>query len=360
MAIFAPMRKPSAILSLLQRYSTLFSWIAIYVTFYLALLSHQAPLVSWILTNSTFVPMLVIWALIHYYLAPRMLHKRRATFYALSLVIVLLISGVASKADMMLVTRLREEKLLHFSADVEAAIKRGENQQIYHQAKFIFLLLSTMAVTTISWLLDERKRLNRMQREHRARLELKYLRAQINPHFLFNALNCIYALTLSQDEKAPEAVMKLSEMMRYVNDDCHADRVTLQKEISYVRNYIDFQLIRMERQPDITFECDVADALAPIPPMIFQQMVENCFKHSQIVCNPDGFIHISLHQDGNRLSFVAENSKPTLPKLGEDRERTGIGLQNVEQRLHLMYGENATLSTQETDTKYRIELCIKS
>ncbi|MBP5716537.1 MAG: histidine kinase [Bacteroidales bacterium] len=360
MAIFAPMRKPSAILSLLQRYSTLFSWIAIYVTFYLASLSHQTPLVAWILTNSTFVPMLIVWAIIHYYLAPRTLHKRRVTFYVTCLVMVLLISTLASKSDLALITRLHEKKLMQFSADVEAAIKRGENQQIYLQAKYIFLLLSTMAVTTVSWLLDERKRLNRMQREHRARLELKYLRAQINPHFLFNALNCIYALTLSQDEKAPEAVMKLSEMLRYVNDDCHADKVTLQKEISYVRNYIDFQLIRMERQPDITFDCVVADVSAPIPPMIFQPMVENCFKHSQIGNHPDGFIHITLRQDERGLTFVAENSKPTLPQLSEDHERTGIGLQNVEQRLHLMYGENATLTTQETDTNYRIEVCIKS
>lgn len=354
------MRKPSAFLSLIQRYPALFTWTGIYVIFLLFSYSHQALSIAFALTNSTIIPMLVVWAFIYYQLAPKALHQHRGLYYIACFIILMIVSSIASETDLYLYTRLHNQGLLQYSPKVEAALARGESQRMFIHTKYVVLLLTTMAITTISWLLDERKRLNSLQREQRARMELKYLRAQINPHFLFNALNCIYSLTMLKDEAAPDSVLKLSDMLRYVTDDCRSELVPLQKEVAYIRNYIDFQQIRLENPADITFEVNMPNPAMKVPPMILQPMVENCFKHSRIIDHPDGFIHLSLLQEHKQLIFVAENSKPKEVASTEDKERTGIGLQNVQQRLSLLFREKATFQIKETDNSYRIELCIKS
>ncbi len=354
------MRKPSAFLSLIQRYPQLFTWVCIYVVFYLVSSSHQISPVAFILTNMAITPMIVVWAIVRYLLAPKMLHLHRLSFFLSCALLLALLSITYAAIDAHISNELHEQKLLVFPEHVEAAIQRGENRTTFLHAKYTFLLLTTMAITTISWLLDERKRLNHMQREHRARMELKYLRAQINPHFLFNALNCIYSLTMLKDDNAPDSVMKLSDMLRYVTDDCRSDLVPLQKEVTYIQNYIDFQQIRLENPADITFEVNMPNPAMKVPPMILQPMVENCFKHSRIIDHPDGFIHLSLQQEHKQLIFIAENSKPQEVASTEDKERTGIGLQNVQQRLSLLFREKATFQIKETDNSYRIELCIKS
>lgn len=188
--------------------------------------------------------------------------------------------------------------------------------------------------------------------------ELKYLRAQINPHFLFNALNCIYSLTLTKDEKAPDSVMKLSEMLRFVIDDCRADRVPIAKEVAYIRNYIDFQKIRMENVPNLTFDCKIQNNSMEIPPMVFQPMVENCFKHSRIIDDHNAFIRISLLQEDKRVVFETENSKHLNQYQQEDDERTGIGINNVRQRLNLIFGDDYSFEISETECVYKTKLII--
>ena len=354
------LKKPAVLLSLIQKYPSLFGWMGIYAIFWISSSSHQTVWAAMCISNITIVPMLLVWAIIKYQLAPKALHFHQGIFYFSCLLLLIVVSVVATEADMFIVSELIERKMFRHSPEVEAAIQRGENQRNWLHAKYLVLLLITMAITTITWLLDERERLNQLQRESRTQLELKYLKAQINPHFLFNALNCIYSLTLLQDEKAPDSVMKLSEMLRYVTDDCRSDKVPLQKEVTYINNYIDFRLIRMEKHPDITFDCQIENPSYAIPPMVFQPMVENCFKHSRIDNNPEGYIHLSLRQTNKGLHFVADNSLPPVPPTSEDKERTGIGLENVRQRMKLLFGDKATINVKETDTNYRIELCIKS
>lgn len=353
------MKKPSATLSLIQRYPALFAWVCIYIIFILSSSAHQNIKVAFLLANTTIVPMIVLWASTRYYLAPKVLHKNTGMFFGGCVILLLVVSTLASESDLLISSKLYHSGQLHFPPEVEAAIKRGDSQRHYLHAKYSILLLTTMAVTTISWMLDERKQQNLLQREHRTQLELKYLRAQINPHFLFNALNCIYSLTMTQDSKAPDSVLKLSEMLRYVSDDCRSDRVPLHREISYIRNYIDFQKIRMEEEADVQFDCQVADPNCKIPPMLFQPMVENCFKHSGIINHQDAYIHILLRQDEKQLLFVAENSIPPAELKTLNKERTGIGLSNVQQRLQLLFKDKADIKSTQTDNNYRIELCIK-
>lgn len=190
--------------------------------------------------------------------------------------------------------------------------------------------------------------------------ELKFLRAQINPHFLFNALNCIYSLSLTKDEKAPDSILKLSDMMRFMIDDCRADHVPIVKEVAYIRNYIDFQKIRMENEPNLDFFCKIENDSYEIPPMIFQPMVENCFKHSRIIDNNNAYIKISLVQENGTVTFVTENSKHKSSFSQNDNERTGIGVYNVQQRLDILFGDNYSFDISEDDNVFKAKLIIKA
>ena len=205
-----------------------------------------------------------------------------------------------------------------------------------------------------------------MLREQQMQEQLKYLRAQINPHFLFNALNCIYALTMMKDEQAPSSVLKLSEMLRYVIDDCRADAVPLTKEVKYIQNYIDFQRIRMEREPDLTLDVQISDPAYTIPPMLLQPIIENCFKHSRLIDDPKAWVRISIRQNDSGLLFISDNSKPSATNFSrqsaiigrQDEERTGIGLMNVQQRLAVLFGDKCSLKVIEDNSHYKTVLHI--
>ena len=189
-------------------------------------------------------------------------------------------------------------------------------------------------------------------------MELKYFKAQINPHFLFNALNNIYSLVYTNDENAPESILKLSEMLRYVTDECQTDFISISKEIKYIDNYIDFHLMKLENQPKITFTKDIRNPEFKLPPMILQPLIENSFKHSRLENNKDGYINISVVQNENEFIFSAENSQSFCTFNGS-KERSGIGIFNVKKRLELAYGDKYNLEIENNNQFYKIELIIK-
>ncbi|MDR1345842.1 MAG: sensor histidine kinase [Bacteroidales bacterium] len=193
-----------------------------------------------------------------------------------------------------------------------------------------------------------------IEKEH---LRFQLLKAQVNPHFLFNALNNIYALAYTKDEKTPDAVSKLADMLRYVIDVINMSSVQLNKEIDYIRNYLDFQLMRLGKQVDIQFEVDVDNLHQFIAPMILQPYIENCFNHGDISTNPEGYVHIALHVKAKKLNFTLSNSKG-IAHYASSNQHSGLGELNVEQRLQLFYKDAFTLIIEEEDTHYRVTLNI--
>ena len=183
-------------------------------------------------------------------------------------------------------------------------------------------------------------------------MELRYLKSQINPHFLFNALNNIYSMVYTHDDNAADGVLKLSEMLRYVLVDCQAEMIPLSKEITYVENFIDFQMMRMGGYRDVHFEKDVEKEDFMIAPMLLQPIIENCFKYSRLETHPDGYVHVKVQQAGNKFRFEAENTVAENAKtLMLTERKSGIGQTNVRQRLMLHYEENYVF-----EIEVRIEL----
>lgn len=349
----------NSILALLGQYDKPVLWFLIYLTMILLLVRTFGWAEAIRNASATILPMLLCWAVLNYVLLPRLLHRSKAGFFLLTLLMLIVLIPVASRNDAYIHQRF-SSRIDEVPADPEAF-----PYYLLH-IKYAILLILVTAATSINFLIDERKRQAAMFREQQMQEQLKYLRAQINPHFLFNALNCIYALTMMKDEQAPSSVLKLSEMLRYVIDDCRADRVPLTKEIKYIQNYIDFQRIRMGREPDLTFDVQVTDPNYSIPPMLLQPIIENCFKHSRLIDDPNAWVRISIRQNNSGLLFTSDNSKPSATNFSrqsaiigrQDEERTGIGLMNVQQRLAVLFGDKCSLKVIEDASHYKTVLHI--
>ena len=167
--------------------------------------------------------------------------------------------------------------------------------------------------------------------------ELKFLKSQVNPHFLFNALNNIYSLSVMQAPQTPETVMQLSEILRYMVYDSNETYVPLKSEISYIENYVNLKLLKDSRGMDVQLDLDKSSPELMVAPLLFIPFVENAFKHSQIENLRNGFIKVSLKTQGNQIEFSVVNSLPessfTKDKVG------GVGLENIKKRLELLYPE---------------------
>lgn len=186
--------------------------------------------------------------------------------------------------------------------------------------------------------------------------ELKFLRSQINPHFLFNALNNIYSLSIIKSDKTPDNILKLSDMLRYIIYDCSANRVSLEKEINYINNYIDLQKLKDDQITNIEVNFENADSRCMIAPMIFIPFIENSFKHSKIEDLENGWIKLKIEHTDTHLIFSIGNSLPketyTKDKIG------GVGLENVKRRLELLYPKMHQLKIEDTKSEFFVELKI--
>lgn len=226
------------------------------------------------------------------------------------------------------------------------------------------LYIATVTITAISVLQQKEKETQRVKNElekEKLNIELRFLKSQMTPHFLFNALNNIYSLVYTKDERAPQSVLKLSDMMRYVMVDSQVDKISLEKEVKYIDTYIDFQLMGMENKSNVKFEKDVKNFDYKIPPMILQPLVENSFKHSRVVNDPNGFVNFYLFQDNNDLLFIARNSikGTSLSVIDPDKkQQSGIGLENVKKRLKLYYDKNYSFDVKHEDNCYETTIKI--
>ena len=190
----------------------------------------------------------------------------------------------------------------------------------------------------------------------KARNELSALKAQINPHFLFNNLNTIYSMATKNDQRTADVILELSDFLRYVLYDTSSETIPLEKEVEIIRTYVSLQKERV--QPDLTrieFNTEGNFKGAEIAPLLLLPLAENCFKHGK--GKNAGSILISLDFDDNLLVFKTENSVALREK--EDiGENGGIGISNVEKRLQLIYPGHHSLEYGEKDGVFRLEMTI--
>jgi len=259
----------------------------------------------------------------------------------------------------LVVTTLRElmQFLLYVIVD-DTAAKDFLLSTLNLQLLLAFLVAGTSTIFKITsdWARQSKERQELQTRTMQS--ELRFLKSQINPHFLFNTLNNLYALTLKKDDKAPEIVLKLSEMMRYMLYECNEKRVPLEKEVNYIRNYLDLEQLRQGGNVKIKFEINGQIKDQQIAPLMFIPFLENSFKHGINHVLSKGYVNVILNVDERHVNFFIENNKADMVAFPNQKRAGGIGLVNVKQRLDLLYPSNYALEIDDNPKSYAVNLLI--
>ncbi|MDN3550611.1 sensor histidine kinase [Mucilaginibacter aquaedulcis] len=222
---------------------------------------------------------------------------------------------------------------------------------------FIFLMimaLSTAIRTVQQWQLTE-QRAARAEAD-KASAELSFLKAQINPHFLFNTLNNIYTLAVTKDDHAPDSIMKLSNIMRYVTDDVTEDFVPLQSEIDCIGDYIELQRLRISNNTTVNFTVDGKPDAKKIAPLVFMTFIENVFKYG-ISKHENSVIDIRIGITNSAITFVCSNR---IFAASRENHRTGIGINNTKQRLAHLYPGKHLLNISNENNLYTVRLTLQT
>ena len=170
--------------------------------------------------------------------------------------------------------------------------------------------------------------------------ELKFLKSQIHPHFLFNTLNSLYALTLQKSDQSSEVVLKLSHFLDYMLYDCNVSQISLEKEIEQMQNLITLEKLRYGDRLDVDFNISGPVKEFKIPPLLMLPFLENAFKHGVSQHTENSFIYVDLKVKEQNLTFRVENSSTYSESDLEADYTKGIGLKNVKRRLDLIYGDD--------------------
>lgn len=187
--------------------------------------------------------------------------------------------------------------------------------------------------------------------------ELQVLKAQLNPHFLFNTFNNLYVLALQKSDKTPVVISKMSDLFHYILYECNSVEVPLSKEIKLITDYIQLEQLRYSDRLSIIFEKEIDQPEFPIPPMLLYTFVENCFKHG---CSNDPgqpWINLLIRVHKNHFEFEASNSLPSANPTKKGVSR-GVGLSNITRRLELIYPKNHHLEIRKDDDEFFVRLQI--
>ncbi|WP_158563295.1 sensor histidine kinase [Chitinophaga silvatica] len=215
----------------------------------------------------------------------------------------------------------------------------------------LMLFMSGFIKIALEWFKSEKQR--EELKVEKLNAELKFLKSQINPHFLFNCLNTIYSLAHKQSVQTEHAILKLSTIMRYMIYESNEDKVLLSQELKYLHDYIEIQRLRLPKDITIDYQVNGDPGAQRIEPMLLVPFVENAFKHGISYTEP-AFIEINIDITADELCLKVRNShfKERVS------ERGGIGLQNVLKRLDMLYNDEHIINIQETENQFIVDLKI--
>ena len=289
-----------------------------------------------------FVLLWFFFVINYIYLIPKLYFKKNYLLYVISLIFGFLII-------------YKIPDLLYFNGISNRWSEgRGRGRRIPITLIWISKFLFYMCISFIPLFIRQNIRLREVKEEKQLS-EIAYLRAQINPHFLFNTLNSIYALTLQKSDNASDAVMKLSKMMRYVVSDSSKDLVPLQQDLDYIKNYIQLQQLRIVNKNSIDFTLDGNFSQLMISPLLLINFIENAFKYG-VVDDPDNPIKIDIKVDEGQLKMKVFNTISGEELMESEKSETGIS--NTKKRLDYIYSNKYDLDIEDKIQDFSVELKI--
>lgn len=307
------------------------------------------PVDRWIVNNMAFLVTLVAYVYVLYFVyrrvcLPKLFMQKK---YLRILLLLAVLIGVT-------------ELLTHFPMPAERItddVRQMEaRMHIRTQTIWFFFLMVTGFSLAIELTFELfRQILSRQEAEaEKNKAELALYKAQINPHFLFNTLNTLYALVLSGSDKTESAFVKFSGILRYMYSQSGSELIPAERELDYIHQYVDLQQLRLNRHTQVELTLDVADRQVLIPPMILITFVENAFKYGTS-SDTDCTVRIHIRVDENNLRLETENAVMRR----REGESQGIGIANCRKRLELLYPGRYDLQTGEADGRYRTLLNIR-
>ncbi len=213
------------------------------------------------------------------------------------------------------------------------------------------ILTSTLLYFSQKWN-EQRQQVKNIQ-INQLQTELKYLRSQVNPHFLFNGLNTIYGNIDMKDQKARDILLQFADLLRYNLYEADVDLVDLEKEAVYLENYVALQRARSNENMQIELNVQIENKDLKIAPLLFIPFIENAFKFSTRDDSRPNNIRISLQQSGKRIQFTCSNTFEN-----HSQDTGGIGLSNVKRRLELLYKDRYTLEIKKEEPDYTVNLTV--
>jgi len=310
-------------------------------------LKPSHPYSSWLLFELSVLPVKVGCAYtVAYILMPKFLYTKKYVLFLVTSLIVTLAFGVL----LFLVYKYVVNPIMQFQHEMIF------NLEFFY--KNVQLVYFTAMIACIKFFQNylHKEQITNALRQEKTEAELKYLKSQIQPHFLFNTLNNLYGMVLSKDEKAPDTIVKLSEMLGYMLYDSDAETVLLKDELENLDHYIALEKIRYDRKLELHISKGEIPDDVDVAPMILIPFIENAFKHGPAKEEGKSKISIDIQYKDGVLAFIVENSfsKDQM----DERIKSGIGLANVKKRLELLYPENHTLTVSNGE-RFKIVLTLK-
>jgi len=250
--------------------------------------------------------------------------------------------------------------IVHFLVNQVIYAEAWEDAALFEPKRILSSLLDigfaaggAVAIKLFRLYLQGREREKNLHKE-KLEAELKFLRTQTNPHFLFNTLNNIYALARKKSDETADVVMKLSKILRFMLYESKKDRISIEEDLRILEDYLELEKIRYNERLTVSFHKSIDNAATPIVPLILLPFIENAFKHGASETRFNSFINIDLKLEKGLLNFIVENSKEDQ---NEGFVKESIGLGNVRRQLELIYADHSLLVKNIPD-RFRIHLSI--
>ncbi len=308
-----------------------------------------------IISYAVILPSQMIFAyFLTYYLVPHLIKQRKYLQFLVYSVVTVYFLGVLARiltiyvAEPLFVKDLTQESILEIFTDPGYLF-------IVYVPSVCFIPILMASIKVIKDTYKEREKIETLKQE-KTKAELNFLKAQIHPHFLLNTLNNLYALTLKKSDKAPETVIKLSDMLVYTLYQCEEKYVPLESEIKLLKNYISLEQLRYGDNLKISFKEKVTDKNVFIAPLILLSIVENAFKHGASGETEDAEIAITIEQSDDSFNFEVTNSKSGIMQIDHTDHTKGIGTENVKKQLELVYPQRYIFEVTENEKSYKVLL----
>jgi hypothetical protein len=285
---------------------------------------------------------------INYYLIPKYLLKGKYKSFALYFIYTINFS-VYLDMIIILVTFM-------IMADYKAANMAGATMDIMLIIAATFMVVFFGVAIKLIFLWIKSLKQNQKLMMEKVESELKFLKTQIHPHFLFNTLNNLYSLTVDKSDKAPEVVLKLSELLNYMLYECSPKFVPLEKEIAQLQNYINLESLRYSDRLNLELKITGEIKGQQIAPLLLITLLENCFKHGVMRAIGKSWIRVEINSSEEKIYINISNSKGKSSNSGKD----GIGLQNLQNQLNLLYDGKHTFSITDKEKEFVINLRLEA